>query len=360
MKNVCFLIALLLCACGCADIGPEPAPPATAAPAQAGIIIPPNSGAHILGAAAALARELSGKWAGLEFAVHESPDPPSALSSGDALLAFTPVGDWSRTAALLSSPFLYESYEHFSMSMNSRTVLGAVGKETAAAKTTPLAVFYTGSAFLLSSINPNNYRSFRSAVISEGGDFTEEYETEEGGEDEDEDVPEESAITPALAMISHNTQRRHAYTAAGSVVTVISDPSARLEKLLDGQLQIAEFSAREGLSPAETHDGIRLTASWQDIRPLWLLADSGWLDSLTGTQERELREAVSKLFHAIDQSYLREDLAVFAQFSGWPFIEPGDFSRTRRLLSRDAINSLALSPGIEQRRILNHIDSIRR
>lgn len=277
------------------------------------ILVEQGADPLLLEAAAYLAERLSGG-----LAVEEARFPHKELHRDDVVLILLDGGahsNWCSSFQLLSLPFLYTDYDHYTMALNSKPVQEHVAKELAGKNSVPLAAFYGGSDFLLSRVNLDDPASLVGTVV------------------DGESFPDPESI-PLLLARSYSVNRA-AYEKAGAMVQTEPSRSLRIQKLKENTAQIAEFSFAEPLSPSDLPiDELFFTRSWQSTRTYWLLADSGYYDSLSPSKRAELKEAVAALFPRIDKAILQKEDNVAKQLVDNRVILSRDFSKTRALLNQ--------------------------
>jgi hypothetical protein len=296
-------------------------------------------------AAAAFAAKLNGEL-GLQLTVKESDDPARDLTEQSAKFAFA-QGDgdsaWSEYLPVLTTPFLYGSYDHFTMSLNSEAVMEAVGEELRPQGIEPLEVYYGGADFLLSTLDLDDYTTFRGAIPY--GEEAEELEL----------ILE---LTPTILLRQENSRLRSVFTQAGSRVEQESAAAERLRLLSAWDAEIAEFAFDEDiLLEGEVEGELMAARSWQNIQPLWLLADSAYLEGMTAQDHAILAEIEASLYTHIDRVYLAREDALLAELAERQVRQSTDFTRTRRYLFGFATDLMGeLSPTEE--RLLDYIGEI--
>jgi hypothetical protein len=318
------LACVLLLACtGCAGnqtaiieestVSPSPAEEA------AYILIWRGAEETVHNAAAAFAAKLNGEL-GLQLTVKETDNPARALAEETAKFAFA-RGDgdstWSKYLPVLSTPFLYGSYDHFTMSLNSETVLEAMGEELRPRGIEPLEAYYIGSEYLLSTLDLDDYSSFRGPASYENADPK---------------LEEEEAYT--IVLRQEDTRRRFVYEQAGSRVEQETSAAQRLRKLISWEAETCEFAYDEDiLSADEWEEELMVVRSWQNSEAMWLLADSAYLEGMTARDRAILEEIEASLYTHIDRVYLAREEALLAELAERQVRQSTDFTRTRRYLS---------------------------
>jgi hypothetical protein len=318
------LACLLLLACvGCAGdpaaimeettVSPSPAEEA------AYILIWRDAEEIVHNAASAFAAKLNGEL-GLQLTVKETDDPARALGEETAKFAFA-RGDsdsaWSKYLPVLTMPFLYSSYDHFTMSLNSETVLGAMEEELRPRGIEPLEAYYIGSEYLLSTLDLDDYNSFRDPASSENADPK---------------LEEEETYT--IVLRKEDARQRFVYEQAGSRVAWEASAAQRLRKLAAWEVETCEFAYDEDiLSVGEWGEELMVARSWQNSKAMWLLADSTYLEGMTARDRAILEEIEASLYTHIDRVYLAREEALLAELAERQVRQSTDFSRTRRYLS---------------------------
>jgi hypothetical protein len=257
------LAGLLLLACaGCAGdsaaITEETVLPPSPEEEAAYILVWRGAEETVHNAAAAFAAKLNGEL-GLQLTVKEADDPARELTEETAKFAFAPdEGDsaWSRYLPVLSIPYLYGNYNHFTMSLNSEMVREAMGEELRPQGIEPLEAYYIGSDYLLSNLNLDDYGSFRIAIPF-GSDGP---------------GPEE---VPTILLGTEDARRRAVYEQAGGLVVREASATERLRKLSALEAVTGEFAYNEDiLIEGDWWESLMVARSWQNTKAMWLLAYS--------------------------------------------------------------------------------------
>lgn len=340
------LLAILL-TCGCAaasaatEIPPNPIP-LDAPVEEAGILVIPQEADRILENTANIFCKAVDESMGLALTVEKSADPLRDIARGEVKFALCDSGRLSESIGmktLLTGPFLYGSYEHFTMALNSQTVLSALEEKLYPYGGQPLASFYRGSDFLVASLNLDDFTSFR-GMMTEG-----------------ESVPIPGTI-PTVLMRTEDAARQSAYERAGAIVLIEKDPAVRFRLLEEDEAQIVEFSFEETIPDVELwREDLYVTRSWQNTRAVWLLGDKELLSRLDSMNQAILSEAVAALYQWIDDATLAAEEEIYSQAMVSHLQKSLDFTRTRRILSQYA-RAAELSPGEKEEDLLQYIVDI--
>jgi hypothetical protein len=225
------------------------------------------------------------------------------------------------------------------MALNSETVLEALREELRPQGIEPLEAYYTGADYLLSTLNLDDYSSFRSAATYDEAD------------------PELHEFSTVL-LREEDTRRRYVYEQAGSHVEREISAPERLRKVAAWEAEIAEFSFGEDiLSEGEWWEELMVVRSWQDIEAMWLLADSAYLEGMTARDRAILKEIRASLYTHIDRVYLAQEELVLDELAERQVRQGTDFTRTRRFLSGYAADLLSDTDPLEEH-LLDYIGQI--
>lgn len=221
----------------------------------------------------------------LNIQVLTSMRPVADFNEGKARFTFVDSRQDSKFSTdfpTLNLPLLYGSYQRITMGLNDPRVLSAVSDTTwAGRRATMLGAFYYSSNQLISNRPP-----------VEGGLPT-----------IDEDQPLGAAVRPdsgAEALL----------TAYGLEVTVVPDAALRTQRLLDGDVMVAEFSPEE-LRATDWQDyELYLLRTNHSLSPRFLTVDSNLYEQLSPAYKACLQEAMAYMFPVIDGYYLDQEAAL--------------------------------------------------
>ena len=239
-----------------------------------------------------------------------------------ALLESSTNTSFSRFFSVASQPFLYNSYLHFTSSLNSARILKYVGEDMLPARNAlPLAAFYTGSPQFISAWRTSNLAFIKDSPVLLNPD--------NGGE--------------------------VAFQALGAIVDEIEDDSVRLQLLTQLEVEGAEFSL-------DTLEGVDLkgekfflTMTYHKIDPLWLVVNGDYYKGLSEKERAILQESCAFLFNAIDNKVLEREQAVQNALSDQNITILTDFSAARRVIAQKAEEDKGSLPNIEEQYLLNMI-----
>ena len=239
-----------------------------------------------------------------------------------ALLESSANASFSRFFSVVSQPFLYNSYLHFTSSLNSARVLKYVGEDMLLTKNAlPLAAFYTGSPQFISAWRTSNLALIKDSPI---------------------------LLNPDNGGVA-------AFQALGAIVDEIEDDSLRLQLLTQLEIEGAEFSL-DTLEGADLKgEKFFLTMTYHKIDPLWLVVNGDYYKELSEKERAILQESCAFLFSAIDGKVLEREQAVQNALSDQNITILTDFSAARRVIAQKAEENKGLLPNIEEQYLRNMI-----
>ena len=239
---------------------------------------------------------------------------------------------------LFSEPFLFKSYDHFTMSVNSAEILDELNASMT--NVLALAAFYQGSDFIISRMPIDDPAVFIGEIMPESG------------------LPNPKTA-PAILMCDSNVTRFNAYASLGAVPIENADINLRIDEI-KVELTAAEFSISEAdallAADIDSEDEMQITQTFHNASPLWLLAGTDLSDSLSIFEQAVITDAIAGMFAKIDGEILAKEADLLENLYQRSILPGPDFYKTRRK-AREYIDS-GIARGTIEKRILAYIYDI--
>jgi len=171
----------------------------------------------------------------------------------------------------LSLPFLYPSYDVFSMAVNKDALLDILGEEVPGAVF--LGGFYSPGEHLLSTWQPTNYLRFSDETL----------------------------------VVGAGSVSAHGFSLLGSVTAEAADVQERLRMLWEGEAQAGEFTLEELAQVDWTGTDFYFTYTYHSLYPRYLAAAPEFYAALTPPQKAAVQEAMAAMYGDIDQHFLNAE-----------------------------------------------------
>ncbi len=267
----------------------------------------------------------------VNISVRTISNAAEAFSSGNGQIVFLDSyqdREYCKYFKAVSMPFLYKSYQNFTMTVNTPQLLSMLGEDMSQRYgARPIAGYYQPGKQLLTTWQVTSYLQFSGKTI---------------GVDPGSDAGLELYVL-------------------GSDLVEIDKETNWVKQFQMGHIQGKEVMLEDIVSTDLGEDVFYLTMSYHDLKPVWLTVNNSVMEQLSPSQQAAITEAAAYLFSDIDGVFLDQEQALFEGVRKQvilPREDSNDFDEIRSLIWE----LIALIPdtpvGVAERYVLELVNQI--